>query len=390
MKGGPSVSYWKEALNLPPLINAAGKMTYLGASTLGPSVVEAMSRASQEYVDMAQLQRAAGAKVASWTGAEDALVTSCAAAGIVAAVAACLTGADLGRARLLPDTTALPRRRVVLQKGHAVDFGMEMVQAIRLTGAIPVEVGSVNRCDAPQLMEALDDETVAAVLFVVSHHAQQDGMLSLDQVVDLASSRGIPVIVDAAAEMDLKRYVAAGASLVVYSGQKALGGPTSGIVAGTAGLVDACRVQERGICRPMKVSKEAIAGLLQALEEYAGADPKEATRKLHDRVTALAERIQAAVDRAGASAFAKVWVQGDETRPIPRVALDLQPDQGVPTAKEVVRQLEGGSPSIRTRNHQIDSGRILFDVRPLHDHELDAIAQRVEECLISGGAYHAP
>ncbi|BAS28066.1 PLP-dependent aminotransferase family protein [Limnochorda pilosa] len=381
------MSYWQEALGLPPLINAAGKMTYLGASTLDPSAVAAMGRAAGEYVDMAQLHRAAGRRVAQWAGAEDAVVTSCAAAGIVTAVAACLTGPDLGRARLLPDTSRFARRRVVLQKGHAVDFGMEIVQAVRLTGAIPVEVGSVKRCDPSQMAVALE-EPAAAVLYVVSHHAEQDGMLSLEQVVEIASKRGVPVVVDAAAEMDLNRYLAAGASLVVYSGQKAFGGPTSGVVVGRADLIAACRVQDKGIARPMKVSKEAIAGFLRALEQYAATEPADLTRELEARAAALADRLRSALETAGAARYARISLQGDATRPIPRVALDLDPAAGALTASQLVAALEGGSPSIRTRNHQVDSGRILFDVRTLRDDQLEVMARRVGECLTSGGIHH--
>src|SRR5437762_781743 len=74
----------------------------------------------------------------------------------------------------------------------------------------------------------------AAVLFVQSHHAVQSGMLALAPVVALARERGVPVLVDAAAEEDLRRYVAAGVDLVAYSGGKAFAGPTSGFVAGRA------------------------------------------------------------------------------------------------------------------------------------------------------------
>ena len=62
--------------------------------------------------------------------------------------------------------------------------------------------------------------------------------------------RGIPVLVDAAAEADLGTYIADGADLVTYSGGKAIGGPTCGFIPGRASLIEACELQDRGIARP--------------------------------------------------------------------------------------------------------------------------------------------
>lgn len=368
-----------ERLGLGRVINAAGKMTYLGGSALSPTVAAAMAEAGRRYVDMAQLQRAAGRAIARLTGAEDATVTSCAASGLVAAVAACLTGTDVGKIRRLPDTDGLERREVVLQKGHSVDFGMEIVQLVRMTGAIPVEVGSVNRTRPDQMASALGPRT-AAVLHVVSHHAQQEGMLDLRAVAHLAQARGIPVVVDAAAEVDLRAHLAAGATLVVYSGQKAVGAPTSGFVAGKASLVEACRLQELGICRPMKVGKEAIAGLLQALEEYVAASEAALRQLLERRARRLAGALSETLAGAGLL-HARVDIVSDETRPIPRVRLTIEPGHSPVDARALVRQLEAGNPSIRTRNHHVDSGIVLFDVRTLEDEQIDTVVQRVVDAL---------
>lgn len=367
-------------LGLRRVVNAAGKMTYLGGSALSPGVAAAMAAAGQAYVDMAELQQQAGRRIAALTGAEAAMVTSCAASGLVAAVAACLTGIDMGRVRSLPDTSGLERVEVVIQRGHAVDFGMPMLQLIRMTGARPVEVGSVNRTDPEEFRAALSWRT-AAVLYVVSHHAQRDGMLALDEVIEMADGRGIPVIVDAAAEMDLRAYVAAGAAAVVYSGQKAVGAPTSGFVVGRSEIIEACRLQQYGICRPMKVGKEAIAGLLRALEEYVEGAEEQRTRALEQRARRLASALSEVVEREGGAESARVDVVPDETRPIPRVRLSLLGADAGHRARGLVRGLEGGDPSVRTRNHHVDSGVILFDVRTLKDEEIETVARRVGEEL---------
>ncbi len=372
-----------ERLGLRRIINAAGKMTYLGGSALSPDVAWAMAQAGGTHVDMAELQRAAGRYIARLVGAEDALVTSCAASGLVAAVAACLTGTDVARVRRLPDTQGLERTEVVLQKGHAVDFGMEITQLIRMTGATPVEVGSVNLTRPDQMAAALGPRT-AAVVHVISHHARQEGMLDLRTVVEMAREKGIPVVVDAAAELDLRAHLAAGATLVVFSGQKAVGAPTSGFVAGKGSLVEACRLQELGICRPMKVGKESIAGLLQALEEYTSADEAALREVLERRARHLAQALSRALAEAGCG-YARVDVVSDETRPIPRVSLQLDPGRTPVSALSLVHRLEAGDPSVRTRNHHVDSGIVLFDVRALEEADVQVVVGRVVEALAAPG-----
>ncbi len=93
-------------------------------------------------------------------------------------------------------------------------------------------------------------------------------MLSLEACCSICHAKGIPVVVDAASEYDLRGFLARGADLVVYSGQKFLGGPTSGIVAGAQSLVHAASLQNRGIGRTMKVRNESIAGVMAALQAW--------------------------------------------------------------------------------------------------------------------------
>src|SRR5206468_1920573 len=165
-------------------------------------------------------------------------------------------------------------------------------------------------------------------------------MLALAPVVALARERGVPVLVDAAAEEDLRRYVAAGVDLVAYSGGKAFAGPTSGFVAGRAALVAACRAQERGVARAMKVGKEAILGLLAAIEAYAGRD--EAAE--HGRQGAIVSEILSAL---GDLPHTRVAEAPDEVgRSIVRVA--LSPDAGALgfTATDLARALADGTPRV--------------------------------------------
>jgi D-glucosaminate-6-phosphate ammonia-lyase len=270
-------------LGIQRVINAAGRMTMLGGSALAPDVADAMAEAGRTYGRLADLHQRAGELIAEHTGAEAAVVTTGAAAGIVLMAAACVAGSDPAAVELLPDV-AHEKRDVLVQIGHMVSFGAPVAQMIRLGGGRAVSVGWANGVRPDHLSAAIGPNT-AAFLYVQSHHTVHHGMLPLGHCLELCHAKGVPVIVDAAAEEDPRLYVAMGCDLVAYSGGKAFGGPTSGFVAGRKELVAACRAQERGVARPMKVGKEAIVGLLVALERYAARDEKPAARSCAPRST---------------------------------------------------------------------------------------------------------
>jgi L-seryl-tRNA(Ser) seleniumtransferase len=96
----------------------------------------------------------------------------------------------------------------------------------------------------------------AAILYIKSHHCVQKSILSVTEAAEVAKAHGIPLIVDAAAEEDLRLYYNQGADLVIYSGAKAIEGPTSGLVLGRRQYVEWVKQQAGGIGRAMKVGKE--------------------------------------------------------------------------------------------------------------------------------------
>ncbi|MBN8999727.1 MAG: aminotransferase class V-fold PLP-dependent enzyme [Rhizobiales bacterium] len=354
------------ALGIEPVINAAGKMTALGASVLSPATRAAMDEASARFVDLAALMKAADRTIAAATGAEAGFITSCSAAGIVIATAACVTRGDLARTEALP-FLAGPPDEVVIQRGHVVHFGAPILQMIALTGARPVEIGATNRTQPNMLKDALSPRT-AAVMFVVSHHTYPSGFVGLAETVRIAHERGVPVIVDAAAETDLRKYVAAGADLVIYSGHKSLNAPTSGIVAGRRALIDACLQQNGGIGRAMKIGKEGIIGALAALEQYVAAGEPGTDMAA---VEGLAARLQGIPGLAAAPSV-------DPTRPeIVRVRLTVDPATARIDGRALVARLTAHAPSIRTRNHDVEHGVIEIDFRTLQPGDADVIADAV-------------
>lgn len=359
-------------LGVRTVINAAGKLTALGGTAQSPAVAAAGAEAARAHVDLAELRAAAGRRIAALTGAEAACVTPGAAAGLTIGVAAAIAGTDLARVHRLPQSDGLPNR-VLLQSGHAIDFGAPVEQMIRLGGGVPVLVGAANRVTEAQLAAALGErETLAALVFVQSHHCVQRGMLGLEPCARACRAADLPLIVDAAAELDLKRYVDLGADLVVYSGGKAFGGPTSGFLAGRARLIEACELQHRGIARTMKVGKEAIAGLLAALDEYAG----DASPELDSINRILLEGLR------GLPGLDASLRPDEAGRPIVRVA--LRPRDGAFDPGELVRFLRDGDPSIRTRNHHLGEGLVLVDPRELTPDHARAVAARVRAFFEDG------
>ena len=353
---------------LDNVINAAGKMTALGGTAQSESVARAQADAAQSHVDIETLRRRAGELIAHYTGAEAASITSGAAAGIAIAVAACITGTQLERVLRVPDTDGL-RRRVVLQAGHDITFGASVRQMILLGGGRAEIIGWTSSVPKALLDDALTNhDDIVAVLFVQSHHSVHEQMISLEDCIVAAHRRNVPVIVDAAAEEDLRRYVSLGADLVTYSGGKAIGGPTVGFIAGHKALVDACELQQRGIARAMKVGKEQIAGLLVALEHYAARD----AGADHTRQSTLVGEM---VARLNGIARLRTYRKPDEAgRGIERLALERSDGGDI---RELVKYLSSGTPSIRTRNHHLDEGFALIDPREIDTAQARIITDRV-------------
>ncbi|MFF1695381.1 DgaE family pyridoxal phosphate-dependent ammonia lyase [Streptomyces sp. NPDC058257] len=360
-------------LDVPPAINASGKMTALGGSVLSEAVITAMSEGARHHVVMADLLAATGQEIARATGTEDGCPTTGAASGVAIAVAALVAGTDLSRVEALPDPGDAPCE-VILPRGHSVHFGAPIRQLIALGGGRPVEVGSANRVTAEHLSGAVGPRT-AALLYVQSHHAVQKGMVSLAQTVDVGREHGIPVIVDAAAEEDLRHWPATGADLVVYSGGKAVGGPTSGMICGSARHMEACRAQYAGIARPMKVGKETLFGLVRALRDY-GTDSPGGHR---DRMEKLAARL------APLPGITTRVVSDEAGRDIHRTELTVDPAAAGRDAAHLAAEL--ATAGVYLRDHHASTGRLYIDPRPLNSDEEEQLVHHLAT-LVEGYSGH--
>ena len=354
-----------EQFGLRRIINASGRMTALGGSPISAAVADAMAQAGREHLEMDELQRAAEKRIATSLGADDAVVTTGAAAGVALMTAACIAGEDLTRIEQLPDPGDAPHE-ILIQVGHLVNFGAPLGQMIRLGGGQVRTIGATNKVDERHLTGAIGPNT-AAFLYVQSHHAVQKGMLPLDRCIGICREAGLPVLVDAAAEEDLAAMVHSGADLITFSGSKAIAGPASGIVAGRGDLVAACRAQHAGIGRSMKVGKETIVGLAVALEAYMRRD----AAAERDRRRAVVERLLAGFALVpGIVARRRTDEAGRE---IERAVLTTDPA----TARALVRFLQASDPAIFPRLHLIEQGVVAFDPRPITLDEAEIIVERV-------------
>jgi D-glucosaminate-6-phosphate ammonia-lyase len=367
--GMPPRSGIREALGLRPIINVSGTMTALGASIAVPAAVQAATKILPEFVEIADLHRLASRTVARLCGAEAGFVTASCSAAITVAVAACMTGPDLARIEQLPDAAGM-KARVTIMLGHMVGYGAPVEQAIRLAGARVVPFGQATDVRPYQLVAALTPETACAV-YVVSHHCVRYGQLPLAEFAAICRAKGVPVIVDAASEYDLRGFLAQGADLVCYSAHKFLGGPTAGIIAGRKDLVRACYLQNMGIGRGMKVGKESILGTVAALEAWETRD--HAAVRATERAALELWR-----ERFAAVAGLQPEIVPDPTdNPLDRLKLSVQPDQARLTAWELADRLAAGEPPVIVRDHEVEHGFFYLDPCNLHPGEAKVVAARV-------------
>lgn len=329
-----------ERLGLRPIINARGTHTRLGGTLMAPEVLDAMREAAGSYIVLEELQARASALIAHATGAEAGMVTGGAAAGLLLGTAGILAGADRARIAQLPDTTGL-RDEAISHRAHRNGYD----HSVRAAGAKMVEIGGPGGTVAADLAGAIGERT-ALVVYLMSPWAGR-GALSLAETCTIAHQHGIPVLVDAAAVLppaeNLRRFVAAGADLVAFSGGKGLNGPQgSGILAGRADLIAAAAANgspNHGVARAAKAAKEDIVGLMVALERYLARDHAAD----HARWEAQsAHLIECLGDLPGVTA---TGVYDGAEHITPRVELTFDPASGI-DAHALVLALEEGDPRI--------------------------------------------
>ncbi|EPE95024.1 aminotransferase class V-fold PLP-dependent enzyme [Rhizobium grahamii] len=360
-------------IGLRPVINVSGTMTSLGASIVVPEAIQAMEAILPQFVEINDLQRMASKVIARLTGAEAGFVTASCSAGISLAVAGAITGNNLLAIEKLPDM-APDKNEVLVQMGHVVSYGAPVDQAIRIAGGKVVLIGQATSTHRFHMENAITDKTAAAV-YVVSHHVVDYGLLHLNEFVEIAHARGVPVIVDAASEYDLKLFLAQGADIALYSGHKFLGGPTSGIVAGKKELVRSAFLQNMGIGRGMKVGKESVYGVMAALEAWQKRDH----HGIRERETGYLKLWKETLDgRPGVTAL----IEPDPTNnPLDRLRVVVSPSEAHITAWDLAAALSRGDHPVIVRDHEVEHRHFYLDPCNLHPGQEKIVAARLHEEL---------
>ena len=218
---------------LTPIINVSGFMTKIGASIINKKSIEAANYIFPYFVNIDELQSIASKRISYHLNSEASVITASAAGALTESVAAMMTGNDIKKIFKLPDTKGM-RNGVLIQKGHLTNYGAEVGQGIRLSGAKIISCGLKNSCSDNILEEALikKKQKLACAMYVVSHHCSDYGAVSLKRFIQLCKKYKVPTIIDAASEEYMEDFFQIDPDVCIFSAHKFMGSLTAGIVAG--------------------------------------------------------------------------------------------------------------------------------------------------------------
>ena len=353
---------------LKKAINASGRMTILGVSTLSEAVLEGISFGGNHYFEMDDLYKRSGEIVANHCETESAMITNSASAALTLAVAGLITKEDPYAVEHLHKEASKRANEIILMKGHNVDYGAPIETMVHLGGGVVKEVGYANGCTTDHILHAISDATIG-VLYVQSHHCVQKNMPTLEAVYRICQEKNMPLVVDAAAEGGLIDFTDK-SDLVIFSGSKAIEGPSSGILAGKQNLIAYAVAHRAYIGRAMKVGKETVFGLLAALDEYGKktislAEQKEVLTHFDPLNHLEGVKVEHTYDPAG--------------REIVRARVYIDSGQAKMSASQLVDAFKKGDTPIYTRDYHANEGHFDLDPRPLLKGDAAQIVQRFNE-----------
>ncbi len=385
--------------SLFPVLNATGVVlhTNLGRAPLAAAAVAAVQAVAAGYSTL-ELDLATGTRgsrsdhcaslLASLTGAEDGLVVNNAAGALVLALNAAAEG-----------------REVLISRGELIEIGgsFRIPDILVKSGAILREVGTTNRTHLADYRDALSGKA-GAILTVHRSNFEQSGFVASPEPAELAAlaaAAGIPYLHDVGSGLlaDLSPFglsseprvgdaVRHGADVVLFSGDKLLGGPQAGCLVGKGSRIAAAR--RNPLARALRADKMTLAGLEATLALYR--DPDTALREvpvlamltldsaqLHARATALQNAIGTAGLPALTPGFSAVGGGSFPGAVLPTTLVSLDP--GALGASSLALRLRLGWPPVVSR---IEGGRVLLDPRTLPEAALPQVAEAVRAALDDG------
>jgi L-seryl-tRNA(Ser) seleniumtransferase len=370
--GDDTVTLYQD-LGLPKVINAAATLTRLGGSKMPPDVVAAMVEASESFIPLDEMQVKVGERIAQLTNNEAAYVSSGAAGGIVAAVAACIAGTDPVKINDFPYLTHAEKTEVIIVRTQRNGYDY----AARQTGATIIE--------PEPTLEALDaaiGPKTACVLWFAG--ALSNGSPAIEDAIALAHAKGVPFVVDAAAQIppisNLWHFTRdLGADIAIFSGGKGLRGPqSSGLVLGRPDLIEACRLNGSpwsSIGRPMKVGKEELVGSLAAVAW--SLDQDEAA--LLERYETVVHGWMEDLSRLKGVVVSRVF-PSEAGQPMPRAKVEFTDESGV-TRDEVVERLKAGPLRVEVGLDNLQTNTLYLNPQTLEPGEEDIVTQKLKAAV---------
>ena len=368
-----------ERLGVRRIINAWGVSTELGGWACTENVTRAMEEANRSPVEMRELLQKSGDFIADLLGVEAAFVTSGAAAAQALSAAACMAGTDPHRIGQLPNTDGM-KNEIVIQKRNRYMFD----RCYTVTGATLVEAGDDDGTTENHLNAAIGPNTAAVAYYIQPPF--DDAIVSLEDTVALARSRGVVALADACSQiypLDYFRKCAQSADLVTV-GAKYIGAPHSaGFVCGKRDLIEAVSAQSfvsyhydggNAIGRPMKIDRHEIIGVVTALEDWFTMDHEERFLEYDSRFAVIDDALR---DIDGVSTRLV-----DIPYYIPQVMyIDLDESVVGKTADDIHAELDAGTPRIWVGS--VD-GSLTVVTNCMTDEETAFVAERLREALGGG------
>lgn len=370
--------------NLRRVINATGVVlhTNLGRAVLSAGAIEAVHMAATGYSNL-ELNLESGKRgsryapveeiLARLTGARSSLVVNNNAAAVLLAISTLARG-----------------REVIVSRGQLVEIGgfFRIPEVMEQSGAILREVGSTNKTHPHDYRSAINDRT-ALLLHVHTSNYRIVGFTretTVEELAEIGREAGIPVMSDLGSgsllsmdrlglppEPTVQQILDAGADVVTFSGDKLLGGPQAGIIAGRKDLLDI--MKKNPLTRALRIDKMTVAALEATLREYL--DPKAAVQNIptlkmiaagrdncFQRAGELAQLLEEAVGERALVAMEEgssaVGGGAMPTADLPAWLVSVKPE-GM-KAEELARRLRQGDPAVVGR---IEDDRLLLDVRTI-------------------------
>lgn len=368
-------------LGITPIINAIGSVTMLGGSTPIPEVTIAMERAGESYIPLIELEEKAGAVVADMIDVPAAYITSGAGSALTLAAAAVMAGDDDNLIQQLPDTTGM-KNEILIQKRQRYWYD----RCLEASGARLVNFGTDDETTREDLFNAITENT-AAVHFYMVEQEPDSKALSLEETIEIAHEKGVPVLVDAAGQiypLDLfGKYVRMGADFQCIAAKYMGASQSTGLALGTEEMIRKISKQSfvgyegrriRGIGRPHKVDRQEMVGVVAAVRHWMTINHEERLASIEKRSGSII-KILTGIDGVQVSMMDNII--GHQP-----FGVQLRIDERITglSLQDIVDELKAGTPPIWTRVRE-DEDFISLHIFGLKEGEEEIVGSRIAELL---------